>query len=186
MRYVGSVLVLLWGIASTAQAAAPLSLFGVNLKDAERTTLRQAIKQAGVKVEREDDRFWHDVYDPKAVLDGSSKLTVGYEDKTGRFAVAAYTFPAFVDPGKVSEVVDMVSRKYGKPSEIVGSYQIGAVTATWQLEKGMGIEVSRGWPNTTVTLKYFDRARFVQLQKEIRAQEEQDRNSKAKEQSKAY
>lgn len=165
--------------------AADVSFFGTPLKDAERGALRQAINKGGVQATREDNNYWCDQYDAKAALEGAEDLTVCYEIKTQRFASATYKFPAFVDAGKVREVVDMVSRKYGKPGRVSGSYGLGEVTATWKLGS-VDIEVSRGWPDTTVYLTYLDRTRHARMKSEIKAQENTERNATAKRQSQAF
>lgn len=182
------ILAMTWVVTLTATSiahAADVSFFGTPLKDAERSALRQELNKGGVQATREDNNYWCDQYNAKAALEGAEDLTVCYEIKTQRFASATYKFPAFVDPGKVREVVDMVSRKYGKPIRVSGSYSLGEVTATWKLGS-VDIEVSRGWPDTTVYLAYLDRARHARMNSEIKAQENTERNAVAKRQSQAF
>lgn len=182
------ILAMTWVAVLTATSfvhAADVSFFGMPLKDAERSALRQVINKGGVKATREDNNYWCDQYDAKAALEGAEDLSVCYENKTQRFAAATYNFPVFMDAGKVREVIDMVSRKYGKPSRVSGSYGLGEVTAVWKLGS-VDIEVSRGWPDTTVFLTYLDRARHTRMKSEIKAQENTDRNATAKRQSQAF
>lgn len=184
-RKVLAALCLVTVFAAPLTHAADLSFFGMPLKDAERSALRQAINKGGVKATREDNNYWCDQYDAKAALEGAEDLSVCYESKTQRFAAATYNFPVFMEPGKVREVIDMVSRKYGKPSRVSGSYGLGEVTAVWKLSS-VDIEVSRGWPDTTVFLTYRDRTRHARMKSEIKTQENAERNATAKRQSQAF
>jgi hypothetical protein len=180
------VTIALTALAATSMAhAADVSIFGTPLKDAERGALRQALNKGGAQAIREEDSYWCDKYDAKAALQGADDLSVCYENKTKQFASATYNFPAFVDAGKVREVIDMVSSKYGKPKHVSGSYGLGEVTATWKLG-GVDIEVSRGWPDTTVYLTYLDRARRARMNSEIKAEQNAERNAAAKRQSQAF
>lgn len=164
----------------------PLKLFGVTLKAATRDQLRQAFKQSGLRVIREDSRYWADEYDASGILDGASKFTVGYVEATGKFAFAKYTFAGFMNTQLVGKVINMVTMKYGRPSSQSGSYGLGQVTAKWAMGHGMQIEVSRGWPDTTTLLTFRDINAEHQMAAEIKANDKANQRQKAKEQSNAF
>lgn len=167
-------------------AAAHLELFGVPLKGATRDQLREALKRNGMRATREDDRYWLDFYDATDVLEGASEFYAGYVSATGRFAFAQYEFPAFMDTRMVERVVNMVSTKYGAPSSVKGRYGLGEVQAWWNLEGGMEIEVSRGWPDTTTYLTFIDTAADAEMRSEIDAEKAAQERIKAEAQSHAF
>lgn len=138
------------------------------------------------RLPREDNEYWCDVYDSKKALEGTSALSVCYEDKTRKFALARYVFPAFMDTRKVRDVIDMVGRKYGKPGRNSGNYDLGQVTADWSLTGGIEIGVNRGWPDTTVYLENRDPARLADLRREMKESEDAEKSSKVKKQSQAF
>jgi hypothetical protein len=163
-----------------------LELFGVPLKGATRNQLREALKRHGMRATREDDRYWLDFYDATDVLEGASEFCAGYVSATGRFDFAQYEFPAFMDTRMVERVVKMVSTKYGAPPSIKGRYGLGEVLASWNLEGGMEIEVSRGWPDTTTYLTFIDTAADAEMRSEIDAEKAAQERKKAEGQSHAF
>ncbi|HET8871168.1 MAG TPA: hypothetical protein VFM48_12010 [Aquabacterium sp.] len=169
-----------------AAAPKPLELFGVSLKGATRSQLRQAFKQNGLRATREENRYWVDTYDAQGVLDGASDFAAGYVSASDKFAYAQYTFSTFMDTELVTKVINMVATKYGRPSSQSGSYGLGPVTARWNMSQGMQIEVSRGWPDTTTYLRFIDSAAYSQMRAEIDAEEKAQSTQKAKSQSNAF
>ena len=163
-----------------------VELFGIPLKNASRSQLREALSQAGIRPTRVEDGYWVDIYDPKGILDEATELTVGYVGATNRFASATYTFQSFMDIDQVRRVLKLVSTKYGAPSHQSGSYGLGQVQATWNLGDGIQLEVARGWPDTTTTLTYRDPKAYKQMQEEIDAQKEEKTKGRAKAQHKAF
>lgn len=159
-------------------------LFGVELKCTSRLIFRDALKKNGVKVSREDARYWYDLYDSSAVLDGSSELAVAYINNS--FVTASYTFNARMNTEKVKEVRDMVAKKYGEPVSSTGSPGLGEVRYTWELKDGIKVEVSRGWPDTSVTLAYIHPANLAAMKAEQARQEEAKKAEKRNQQNKAF
>ncbi|GAA4021642.1 hypothetical protein [Actimicrobium antarcticum] len=164
----------------------PLELFGVTLKGATRDQLRQAFKKNELIATREENSYWVDTYDVKGVLEGASSLNAGYVSSSGKFAFAEYTFPSFMDTQSVAKVINMVAIKYGRPSSQSGSYDLGQVTAKWNVGQGMQITVSRGWPETTTYLNFTDSSARNQMNAEIDAEKKAQVAQKAKAQSKAF
>lgn len=169
------------------QAKSPLKLFGEGLKGATRADLEPAIKKAGLTVHggQEGNTWWYDKYDVNGQLKGAATLLVGYTGE-GRFAVAEYTFPGDMDTGLVGKVIDMVRSKYGDPSSQDGSYDVGNVTAFWEVGDGMEIEVSRGWPDTTTHMDLVDISQNKRMKSELKKQKEQEQAAQAKKQSNAF
>ncbi len=163
-----------------------LELFGVTLKGATRDQLRQAFKQNGLRVTREDNSYWVDTYNAEGVLDGASQFQAGYVAASGKFAYAQYTFSGFMDTQLVGKVINMVSTKYGRPSSQQGNYGLGEVTAKWNMGQDMQVVVSRGWPDTTTFLQFIDSSSRRQMNAEIDAEKNAQATQKAKSQSKAF
>lgn len=173
-------------LPAIAAGQKPLELFGVSLKGATREQLRQAFKQNGLRATREEDRYWVDLYDAQAVLDGASEFTAGYVGASGKFAFAQYTFPGFMDTQLVTKVINMVATKYGRPSSQNGRPELGRVSAKWKIGQGMEIEVSRGWPDTTTYLRFMDSSAHSQMRAEMDATEKAHAEQKAKAQANAF
>jgi hypothetical protein len=163
-----------------------LELFGVPLQSADRARLRGAILRSGPVAQREDDRYWVDLYDPKGVLDGATGLSVAYSSEGQRLAYAMYEFKSFVDPDQVSRIIRMVSTKYGPPAEQRGMLQLGEVTATWRFADGMLLEVSRGWPDTTTCLKFVNPAVERRMKREIDESKDHEERQRARVQTAAF
>ena len=163
-----------------------LELFGVALKGATRDQLRQSFKQNGLRVTREDNKYWVDTYNADGVLDGASEFQAGYVSASGKFAYAQYTFSGFMDTQLVGKVINMVSTKYGRPSSQQGNYELGGVTAKWNMGQDMQIVVSRGWPDTTTYLQFIDSPSNRQMNAEIDAEKKAQATQQAKSQSKAF
>jgi len=178
------ILLLTLSGVSAAQKIRQLELFGVPLKGATRDQLRQAFRQNGMQPISESN--YADVYDPRNVLEGASKLEVGFVKATDQFAIAAYTFSAFMDTQLIRKVINMVSTKYGRPSSQSGDYALGPVKALWNMGQDMKIEVSRGWPDTTTFLYYIDNAAFNKMKAEIVSDVNSRERQKAQSQNKAF
>jgi hypothetical protein len=136
-----------------AQPVAPLQLFGIDVKGASRARLRTALKIEGLEPVREDDALLSDAY---RGADGRTSVDVVYQPGTRIFAWALYRFPSKNDPDQVRRVIEMVSMKYGRPTDIDGDYQGGEVTGTWDRSDGTRIQVYREWPDTTTYLSLVD------------------------------
>jgi hypothetical protein len=170
----------------SAQAAEPLSLFGMPLKGASRDALRQALVKAGLTPTRVDNSYFCDLYDPNGQLKGADKLTVCYTEDDNAFASAEYTFPAFMDTALVQRVINMVQTKYGRPTSLQGNVNLGDVTAKWAEPQGMQVVVTRGWPDTTTFLDLIDLANNRKMHAQMKADTSDRERKQAQSQSKAF
>lgn len=159
-------------------------LFGETLNCTSQWDLRNALQEGGLKAERENGRYWYDLYESSAVLEGTSQLAVAYINQ--KFARAYYTFPASMDEGKVVKVRDMVVSKYGKPFSSSGNPSLGEVKYIWKLKDGITVEVSRGWPDTTVYLAYEHPQNFAAMNAEQERQNQAQEAEKHSKQNKAF
>jgi len=173
-------------ISASGKGKNRLELFGVSLKGATRDELRVAFKQNGLKATREEDRYWVDTYAAEGVLEGANEFSAWYVAATGKFAYAEYSFPGFVDTQLVGKVIEMVSTKYGRPTSQRGDYRLGEVIAKWSMGQDMQIVVSRGWPDTTTTLRFIDLPAERQMNTEISSETNRQKVQKAKSQSNAF
>lgn len=173
---------------SAAQPTTPatLELFGTTLQGASRTQLRDVFKKSGLRAVRVDDRHWVDIYHADGVLEGASDFSAGYVAKTNQFAFAEYKFEGFMQVDLVKKVAQMVRTKYGPPTSRSGDPGLGQVKYKWDFPRGMYIEVSRGWPDTTTYLTYVDKAAYNQLRAEEAAEKQIQDKAKAKAQSSAF
>lgn len=145
-----------------------LALFGVKLKYAQRQSLNDALLRGGLQLHKSKEKHWVDTYDVKNGLKGARTLDVFYTKKDNRFAICEYTFPSFMDPHQIQDVINLVVIKYGQPNEIIGNLKVGPVQAIWR-RGDMRVLVSREWPNTTTYLTYVDIEARTILQKELEA-----------------
>lgn len=154
--------------------AAKTEIFGVSLKCASRNDFMVAIGKTKATIKREDKNYWSDIYYTSSVLKGSSELALSYslEDL---FAKATYIFPSNLNVGQVAKIKDFVASKYGSPQQLTGDPSLGKVTYKWELEDGIELTVSRGWPNTTTYLSYIYRENNTKML------EEQNKARKARE-----
>lgn len=146
-----------FAIFATAAAGEPCDgatqLFGKPLACADRATFGPAAQEAGATVTRVDPSYYCDQYGAQDLIDGADQFSACYMGD-GKLATALYRIPAFVDPGKVSEVRSLVERKYGKPTRAEGKARLGKVRYEWRQPDDVTIVVERGWPDTTVYLEY--------------------------------
>lgn len=159
-------------------------LFGEALNCTTKGVLRRVLKNGGLKVIREDDGYWYDQYDSSEALEGSNELSVAYIGE--KFAKADYKFNSNMDTGKVVEVRNMVNSKYGKPAISSGNPNVGEVKYVWNLKDGIKVEVTRGWPDTTVYLQYIHPANFADIEEEQARQKQEAEAKKLSKQNKAF
>ena len=182
----------LWGnslivgsiVTSMSVMAAP-QLFNTELKGATRDQIRSVLKNTDVKAVREDNNYWIDKYNSNGVLQGATDLNFGYSSN-GKFAFAEYKFPAFVDSGKIIEVANLVSSKYGQPSQRSGNPNLGEASYTWNFKSGMSIRAYRGWPDTTTFLQFKDKTNYSKMNNEIEVENKRQFQQKAQQQQSAF
>lgn len=183
-KFIHSCLISCMVIISSSVIAQP-QLFNIELKGATRDQMRTSLENNGIKVIREDNNYWVDKYKTNDVLQGSTELNIGYTSN-GHFAYAEYTFPAFVDSGKINEVARLVTSKYGQPSQRTGNTNVGQASFTWSFKNGMNIIVYRGWPDTTTYLNIKDKNNYTKMNAEIMTEEKRQFQQKAKQQQIAF
>ena len=159
------------------QSLAKTKLFNVPLICASRDDLMFAVKKTKSQVKREDKGQWGDSYFTSNVLKGSSELSINYT-VDDFFAKATYTFPSNMNTKQITEVRNFVANKYGNPNYENGRVSVGEVTYKWNLEDGIELTVSRGWPNTTTYLSYTYPENYLAMTKE---QDKQKKEREAKE-----
>lgn len=149
---------LLLGFSAPGQA---LELFGVDLQSTSRDELRNAVKEAGVVLIREGgDDEWFDVYDSSPVLNGSSRLYLGFVKQNQQFAFAEYEFNG-INP---ASMLRNLAGKYGTAKIRKGRY-LSDRTYHWQLD-GIDIQLTSDWQNYKLRLSYIIPANLASLQAE--------------------
>ena len=144
-----------------SQAGQALELFGIDLESANRDELRNAVKQAGVVLIREGgDDEWFDLYDSSSVLDGSSRLYLGFVKQSGLFAFAEYEFNGL----DAEPMLGNLTAKYGNANVRKGFY-ISDQSYYWQLD-GIEIRLHSDWQNYKTRLSYIMPANLISLQTE--------------------
>ena len=181
---INTALILCVTVASSSVMAAP-QLFNIELKGATRDQIRSVLQNTDVKAVREDNNYWIDKYNSNGVLQGASELNFGYTSN-GKFAFAQYKFPVFMDSGKILEVANLVSSKYGQPSQRSGNPNLGEASYTWNFKSGMSITAYRGWPDTTTFLQFKDKTNYSKMNNEIDAEEKRQFQQKAQQQQSAF
>jgi hypothetical protein len=171
-----------------------VSLFGINPNGATRSEIRQALKRAGVTVIREDNNYWYDIYDTSSIIDGTSKMLIGYRS-SGIFAEFQYVFPSHANPKTFKEVYEKLAAKYGKSpfylphkessyNTCAGDFELGEARCEWYVN-GIVVELKRGWPDTTVNLSY-QSLDYEKMNFEIQDAKEKELANSQKQQQKYY
>jgi len=154
-------------------------LFGANLATATRATLPPVLLHAGLQ-KLPAQSPWYQEYRVTNQLPGANRLLIWYT-QSGRFAMAQYQFPSFMNTQKVVQVLRMVSQKYGNPSSQQGDPGLGSVHAHWDRPDHFEIRVYRGWPDMTVYLQIIDWKTYPILEREQKEQK-QDKIAKLEQQ----
>lgn len=136
MQRIFFILILLFNV-SAAQA---FDLFGTNINNESRNTLREVIRNNGAEVIREaGEDNWFDIYDMSAGFKQSKRLFVGYDKETARFAFAEYQL-------KYDYFHTMLLRlkaKYGNPEIRYGMFESDK-KHIWQID-GIEIQLTQDW-----------------------------------------
>lgn len=143
-----------------------VELFGLALDQADRSALRSAISEAGVKVVREMDTYPYDLYDPSPWWTGATEMAMGYTLEDQLFAVAEITFRSFNDTEQVRQIAEQVRDQLGPWQRVVGRRAEGPVEFEWR-RGGVQVMVHRGWPDTTTYLTYEIPDRIEQMQQAL-------------------
>jgi len=97
----------------------------------------------GLKVIREDDDYWEDVYDSSTILPGSKELRVTYT-LDGYFAKAEYT----IDVASYKSVLDKLNDKYNSLEEVSYRHFL-------KFEDEISVELRKpGYKDKYIVLKY--------------------------------
>lgn len=162
------------------EGGAETKLFDVAVSCADRELLRRAIATSGGKAQREDDRYWYDVYDSAGLLVDSVKLSVGFTT-AGDFATAEYDFGEGVGNDELDRTLELLMPKYGVPKV---TKTIEHNLAKWTLRDGIVIELERTPSN--MYLRYVHPKRFKLLEQEMAAERGEKRRREIAKQSRAF
>ena len=128
-------------------------LFSVQISCANRTLLRDKIKQEQVKVISEDDESFSDTYFTAAMTKGSSELTIRYTEDN-EFSQATYTFVGRNNPALIITVKNKLIEAYGLPNYSQGNQLEGEASFQWILKDNIILRAYRMWPDTTTFVEY--------------------------------
>ena len=137
-----------------ARADGSLQMFGVTLSTATRADLRQAIRNEGLKTQREDDAFQEDIYEALNWMPGLLQMKFSYAPQGQRLARVDYVFMTFSDNAHVEDVKLRIESRFGRPQRVTGREQSGPYQAVWRLPDQMEIYVAREWPQKTTQLRF--------------------------------
>ena len=144
--------------AAPVQTEAPLDgglqMFGVTLSTATRAEMRQAIRNEGLKPQREDDAFQEDIYEALNWMPGLLQMKFSYAPQGQRLARVEYLFMTFSDNAHVEDVKLRIEGRFGRPQRVTGREQSGPYQAVWRLPDQMEIFVAREWPQKTTQLRF--------------------------------
>lgn len=131
-----------------------LQMFGVTLSTATRAEMRQAIRNEGLKPQREDDAFQEDIYEALNWMPGLLQMKFSYAPQGQRLARVEYFFMTFSDNAHVEDVKLRIEGRFGRPQRVTGREQSGPYQAVWRLPDQMEIFVAREWPQKTTQLRF--------------------------------
>lgn len=167
-------------VREKCEPTAETKLFDVAVACADREVLRRAIVTSGGKAQREDDRYWYDVYDSAGLLVDSVKLSVGYTT-AGDFATAQYDFGDGVGLDELDRTIELLVPKYGVPKI---TKTINHNLAKWTRKDGIVIELERTPIN--MYLRYIHPKRLKLLEQEMAADKGAQRRREIAKQSHAF
>lgn len=156
MNAIVITLSLLFAAFATAPQAA--KLFGVDLATATKTSLSQAAKNAGARLNRQAGELQlYDEYSSVNILEGSDKLFFGFSKETEKFAFAEYEFKGLHH----EKMLQKLSSKYGEPEKIKQVF-ISDGIYRWQVD---GIEISyyKDWQQYKTRVTYIVPELLAQL-----------------------
>jgi hypothetical protein len=152
---------------TSVQTEAPvdggLQMFGVTLSTATRAEMRQAIRNEGLKPQREDDAFQEDIYEALNWMPGLLQMKFSYAPQGQRLARVAYLFMTFSDNAHVEDVKLRIEGRFGRPHRVTGREQSGPYQAVWRLPDQMEIFVAREWPEKTTQLRFTNLSVWAQM-----------------------
>lgn len=137
-----------------AVSGGSLQMFGVALSTATRAEMRQAIRNEGLKPQREDDAFQEDVYEALNWMPGLLQMKFSYAPQGQRLARVDYVFMTFADNAHVEDVKLRIEGRFGHPQSVTGRELSGPYQAIWRLPDQMEIFVAREWPQKTTQLRF--------------------------------
>ena len=164
-------------------------LFGVKLKDANRESLRKACLAAGmekpvfIKQLPENSEVSMDIYKVNGQLDNAETFFTLFDRRTDEFRSAVYEF---AHNTSISQVIDMVSTKYGEPGVLVMDEDVNLPAVAWWPEEmaDLRISVERGFGKVTLHYINFATIRKQSNRKSVDSSEEL--KERAKSQSNAF
>lgn len=141
-------------VQTEAKVDGGLQMFGVTLSTATRAEMRQAIRNEGLKPQREDDAFQEDIYEALNWMPGLLQMKFSYAPQGQRLARVEYLFMTFSDNAHVEDVKLRIEGRFGRPQRVSGREQSGPYQAIWRLPDQMEIFVAREWPQKTTQLRF--------------------------------
>ena len=150
-----------------APAEGALQMLGVNLSTATRVDMRQAIRNEGLKPQREDDAFQEDIYEALNWMPGLLQMKFSYAPQGQRLARVDYVFMTFSDTAHVEDVKLRIDSRFGRPQRVTGREQSGPYEAVWRLPDQMEIFVARAWPQKTTQLRFTNLSVWAQMQPDL-------------------
>jgi hypothetical protein len=141
-------------VQTEAKVDGGLQMFGVTLSTATRAEMRQAIRNEGLKPQREDDAFQEDIYEALNWMPGLLQMKFSYAPQGQRLARVEYLFMTFSDNAHVEDVKLRIEGRFGRPQRVTGREQSGPYQAVWRLPDQMEIFVAREWPQKTTQLRF--------------------------------
>lgn len=144
--------------------AKAVDLFGMQLQDASRNQLRNALIKSGVRLISEaGDAVFYDTYNSEQVLLNSTHLYLGFVKQDGKFAFAEYEFNGLQQQAMLQKLI----AKYGKAQKSNGKYLTDA-TWTWQINSII-ITLKTDWQAYKTRLTYYNPVMLKRLKQEQQA-----------------
>ena len=137
------------------------SLYGVDLKTANRDQLTSAVKNSGLKsVKGAAKDPFYDQYESASVISESSILYLGFVAKTQAFAFAEYEFTGL----NQDFMLPILGQRYGAPKVAKASF-VSDRSYTW-ISEDTTIVLYQDWSAYRTRLSYFNSPALQQLKQE--------------------
>lgn len=144
-------------LAIGAPSTEALTLFGVDIANANRAQMRQMVKRSGAKLRREGGTRLFDEYDSERLLEGSHTLYLGFDRQTTEFAFLEYELLPYFS----RKILAKLRRKYGEPQREPGTF-LSDTAWRWQVD-GIQISLYRDFRCFCSRLEYAHPARLQAL-----------------------
>jgi hypothetical protein len=154
-------------VAETPQLQNKLSLLGINLSTATKSSLTRAFTSQNMGfIERINP--WEEVWTAGSLMQGATRIKVGFTEE-GNLSYLQYDFNETTNPEQTNTLYEFVVKQFGASSNQEGEVKnTSEFVANWDMGDGMRVMLRRKYPKNTNHLTYFNDPAFETLKLEYK------------------